>query len=173
MHCISPAPLCSTLRTPCSFSPAKWPSRSSHSLLRCFPAHFSVIQLNIFNKSFCPKSSLSYRQSTEKASWGWGESTFQVLIPGAAAVIPLLSSEKPAGCQRQPSTQQGHPHAAPVHTDEWPDVFERQLFSPSCSLNSTVGKADKGCIASSSVCCLQYQTKRLWVMPVQRAPSPI
>lgn len=69
----------------------KWPSSSSHSLLRCFPARFS--QLNISNKCFVLNPPSHIDNLTRK--WGgvgdrWGKPTSRVLIPGAAAAIFAL-----------------------------------------------------------------------------------
>lgn len=54
----------------------------------------------------------------------------------------------------------GHPHTSQsTEINGWMPLNE--LFSPSCSLNSPVGKADGGYIACSSVSCLQHQSFRV------------
>lgn len=111
---------------------------------------------------FCLKSSLPHRQPDKKMGWSGGQvrkTNFSSINSWSCCCNFRSEAKIPAGCQRQLSTQQGHPHTVPVSMDEWPDGFEWQLFSPSCSLNSTVGKADKDCIASSSVCCLRHQAE--------------
>lgn len=76
-----------------------------------------------------------------------------MLIPGAAAVLFLYSENLQAA-----EHTAGHPHTfQSAQINAWMSL--NGLFSPPCSLNSPVGKADGGYIAFPSVWCWRQQTK--------------
>lgn len=149
---------------PCSFSPAQCPSSSSCSLLGCFPAHFSVTQLNISDKCFVLYPPFSIDNVKKMAEWGYMRKTKFSSINSWCCCCSFCSEVRNLQAVRLQSMQQRHPHTVPVNTAEQPDCSEQQLFSPSHSLNSTVGKTDKG-FTASSVCCLHHQAKRFQAVP--------
>lgn len=121
MHCISSAPLCSMLRIPCSFSPAKWPLRSSHSswgvFLPVLQWYSLISQINLL--SWILPLLWTILQGAVRRT------NFSSVNSSSCCCAFCSAVEKPAGCWAHSRTS-SH---IPLHTDKCLDVFEWVIFS--------------------------------------------
>lgn len=156
---------------PCSFSPAQCPSSSSCSLLGCFPAHFSVTQLNISDKCFVLYPPFSIDNVKKMAEWGYMRKTKFSSINSWCCCCSFCSEVRNLQAVRLQSMQQRHPYTVPVNTAEQPDCSEQQLFSPSHSWTQLWAKLTKALQPVLSVASITRQRDSRQCQPKQYCAS--